>query len=567
MKKKAAAAAAQAPPEFELPRDQGLYFLPLGGSGEIGMNLNLYGHAGKWLMIDLGITFADDSQPALDVIMPDIDYIARRRDKLAGLVLTHAHEDHLGAVPYLWSKLRCPVYATPFAAAVLRRKLKEDGPGEDVPVTEVPLSARFKVGPFELELVTLTHSIPEPNAVAIRTKAGVVLHTGDWKIDEAPLVGEVTDEAALRRLGADGVLAMVCDSTNALREGVSGSELGVRESLERLVGRFKHRVAVACFASNVARLETMARVAAKHDRHAALIGRSLWRMQEAARATGYLAETPEFVAEHDAGYLPRDKVLLVCTGSQGEPRSALARIAQGEHPHITLEKGDAAVFSSRIIPGNERAIFRLQNRLIAQGVEVVTEKDHFVHVSGHPARDELAQMYQWVRPQIAVPVHGEMRHMMAHAELAKECQVHQTVVPANGQVIRLAPGPAETVATVRHGRLALDGTVLRPMDSPVLRDRHRLMYNGAATASVVVDKKGTLKADPAVTARGLLDPEADAADLALVAAAAKAAVAAMKPRDRADDAKIAEAVRRAVRKAILALRGHKPVTDVHVMRV
>ncbi len=568
-KKKAAAAPAASPAleEFELPRDDGLYFLPLGGSGEIGMNLNLYGHRGKWLMIDLGITFADDSQPAIDVIMPDIDYIAQRRDRLAGLVLTHAHEDHLGAVPYLWSKLRCPVYATPFAAAVLRRKLKEDGPGEDVPITEVPLSAKFTVGPFELELITLTHSIPEPNAVAIRTKAGVVLHTGDWKIDDAPLVGDVTDEAALKRLGAEGVLAMVCDSTNAMVEGHSGSELGVRESLEELVGRFKNRVAVACFSSNVARLETMARVAEKHDRHAALIGRSLWRMQEAARDTGYLADTPDFVSEHDAGYLPRDKVLLVCTGSQGEPRSALARIAQGEHPHITLEKGDAAVFSSRIIPGNERAIHRLQNSLVAQGIEVVTEKDHFVHVSGHPARDELTRMYQWVRPRIAVPVHGEMRHMTAHAELAKQCQVQQAIVPANGQVIRLAPGPAETVATVRHGRLALDGTVLRPMNSPVLRDRHRLMYNGAATASVVVDKKGALKADPAVTARGLLDAETDAAELKQVVAAVKAAVAGMKPQDRADDAKIAEAARRAVRKAILALRGHKPVTDVHVVRV
>jgi len=564
---KPAGAAEPHAPEFELPEDRGLYFLPLGGAGEIGMNLTLYGHAGKWLMIDLGITFADDSQPALDVIMPDIGYIAARREKLAGLVLTHAHEDHLGAVPYLWSKLRCPVYATPFAAAVLKRKLKEDGPDEDVPIVEVPLSARFSVGPFDLELITLTHSIPEPNAVAVRTKAGLVLHTGDWKIDEAPLVGAVTDEAALKRLGEEGVLAMVCDSTNALREGESGSELGVRESLEELVGKFRNRVAVACFASNVARLETMARVAARHDRRAALIGRSLWRMQEAARATGYLAGTPEFVSEHDAGYLPRDKVLLVCTGSQGEPRSALARIAQGEHPHIALERGDAAVFSSRIIPGNERAIFRLQNRLVSMGVEVVTEKDHFVHVSGHPARDELVRMYQWVRPRIAVPVHGEARHMLAHAELARECQVQEAVVPANGQVIRLAPGPAEAVATVRAGRVALDGTELRPLDSPVLRDRHRLMYNGAATASVVIDRKGALKADPAVTARGLLDPVDDAAALAEVAAAVGAAVKGLKANERGDDAAVAEAVRRAVRKAILALRGHKPVTDVHVLRV
>ncbi len=544
-----------------------LHFLALGGAGEIGMNLSLYGHAGKWLMIDLGIAFADDSQPALDVIMPDIAFIESQRDALAGLVLTHAHEDHLGAVPYLWDRLRCPVYATPFAAAVLRRKLKENGGGIEVPVTEVPLSAQFGVGPFELELVTLTHSIPEPNAVAIRTTAGTVLHTGDWKLDEAPLVGEVTDEAALRRLGAEGVLAMVCDSTNVLVAGASGSESEVREILAALVGRYRQRVAVALFASNVARLETMAEVARRHDRHCALIGRSLWRMQDAARATGYLAGTPPFVSEHDAGYLPRDKVLLVCTGSQGEPRSALARIVAGTHPHIVLEPGDAAIFSSRVIPGNERAIYRLQNQLVQQGVEVVTEKDHFVHVSGHPARDELTRMYQWVRPRIAVPVHGEARHLAAHAELARECQVPQQIVPANGRVIRLAPGPAEIVAAVPAGRLALDGSVVRPIESPVLRDRHRLMYNGSAVATVVVDAKGALAAAPRISARGILDPEADRDALDAVAKAVSEAVEALPKAERRDDGAVGEAARRAVRRTIVALRGHKPLTEVHVVRI
>lgn len=544
-----------------------LYFLALGGAGEIGMNLNLYGHAGQWLMIDLGITFADDSQPALDVIMPDIGFIEQRREALAGLVLTHAHEDHLGAVPYLWDRLRCPIYATPFAAAVLKRKLKENGPDIEVPVTEVPLSAKFGVGPFEIELVTLTHSIPEPNAVAIRTRAGTVLHTGDWKLDQEPLVGDVTDEAALRRLGAEGVLAMVCDSTNVLVEGESGSESEVRESLSKLVGQFKQRVAVALFASNVARLQTMAEVASRHDRHCALIGRSLWRMQDAARATGYLAGTPPFVTEHDAGYLPRDKVLLVCTGSQGEPRSALARIVANTHPHIVLEPGDAAIFSSRVIPGNERAIFRLQNQLVQQGVQVVTEKDHFVHVSGHPARDELTQMYQWVRPRIAVPVHGEARHLAAHAELARECQVPQQLVTANGKVIRLAPGPAEIVATVPAGRLALDGSVVRPIESPVLRDRHRLMYNGSAVATVVVDDKGKLAATPKISARGILDPESDRAALDEVAEAVRAAVEALPKAERREDDKVQEAARRAVRRSIVALRGHKPLTEVHVVRI
>jgi ribonuclease J len=518
-------------------------------------------------MIDLGITFADDSQPALDVIMPDIGFIEQRREALVGLVLTHAHEDHLGAVPYLWDRLRCPIYATPFAAAVLKRKLKENGPGIDVPVTEVPLSAKFGVGPFEIELVTLTHSIPEPNAVAIRTRAGTVLHTGDWKLDQEPLVGDVTDEAALRRIGAEGVLAMVCDSTNVLVEGESGSESEVRESLSKLVGQFKQRVAVALFASNVARLQTMAEVAARHDRHCALIGRSLWRMQDAARATGYLAGTAPFVTEHDAGYLPRDKVLLVCTGSQGEPRSALSRIVANTHPHIVLEPGDAAIFSSRVIPGNERAIFRLQNQLVQQGVQVVTEKDHFVHVSGHPARDELTQMYQWVRPRIAVPVHGEARHLAAHAELARECQVPQQVVPANGKVIRLAPGSAEIVATVPAGRLALDGSIVRPIESPVLRDRHRLMYNGSAVATVVVDDKGKLAATPKISARGILDPESDRAALDEVAEAVRAAVEALPKAERREDDKVQEAARRAVRRSIVALRGHKPLTEVHVVRI
>jgi ribonuclease J len=557
---------APSPGTVDIAGADSLHFLALGGSGEIGMNLNLYGHAGKWLMIDLGITFADDSQPALDVIMPDTAFIESERDKLVGLVLTHAHEDHLGAVPYLWDRLRCPVYATPFAAAVLRRKLKENG-GMEVPITEVPLSARFAVGPFDLELITLTHSIPEPNAVAIRTPAGTVLHTGDWKLDDTPLVGDATDEDALRRLGDEGVLAMVCDSTNALREGESGSEGAVRESIAELVGRFKNRVAVASFASNVARLETMAAVAARHDRRAALIGRSLWRMQDAARATGYLAATPPFVSEHDAGYLPKDKVLLVCTGSQGEPRAALARIVADEHPHIVLERGDAVIFSSRIIPGNERTIYQLQNQLVSKGIEVITERDHFVHVSGHPARDELTRMYQWVRPRIAVPVHGEARHIAAHAALARECQVQQAIEPRNGQVIRLAPGPAAVVGSVEHGRLALDGSVVRPIDSPVLRDRHRLMYNGSAIATVVVDDKGRLAAPPRITARGLLDAESEQAALDEIAEAVRAAIEALPRADRRDDDAVAEAARRAVRRTMQALRGHKPVTDVHVVRV
>src|SRR5882757_4912786 len=409
-------------------RPDELVFLPLGGAGEIGMNLSLYGFGGEWLMVDCGVTFGGDAMPGLDVIMPDPGFIAERSDRLAGLVVTHGHEDHIGAIPYLWKRFRCPVYATPFARALLYEKLVEAGLQHEIPITEVPLSGKFTVGLFEIELITLTHSIPEPNAVVIRTPLGAILHTGDWKLDPAPLVGEISDEVALRRLGEEGVLAMVCDSTNALRPGHSGSEATVREALIDLVGRYDRRVAVACFASNVARLESIAAAAVANDREVALVGRSLWRIYKAARDTGYLRNTPPFLSEDEAAAVPRDKILLVCTGSQGEPRAALSRIAQGDHPHVKLDSDDAVIFSSRIIPGNERAIGRLQNKLAKAGVVIVTEHDHFVHVSGHPAQDELAKMYQMVRPRIAVPVHGETRHLMAQARLAEQCQVPQSIV-------------------------------------------------------------------------------------------------------------------------------------------
>ncbi|HUL07353.1 MAG TPA: ribonuclease J [Candidatus Acidoferrum sp.] len=544
-----------------------LLFCALGGAGEIGMNLNLYGHAGKWLMVDLGVTFGDDRTPGIEVIMPDIHFIEERRRDLVGLVLTHGHEDHIGAVPYLWPRLRCPIYATPFTAALVRNKLREVEGGDEADITEIPMSGRFRLKPFELELVTLTHSIPEPNAVVIRTPAGTLLHTGDWKLDPDPLVGEVTDEAALRRLGEEGILAMICDSTNALVHGESGSEATVRDSLDELVGKLPQRIAVACFASNVARVESIARIAARHDRQVALVGRSLWRIAEAARDNGYMKDLAPFITEHDVGYLPREKALLICTGSQGEPRSALARIAREEHPNVSLEKGDTVVFSSRIIPGNEHSIGELQNKLVKLGVEVVTERDHFVHVSGHPARDELVAMYQWVRPKIAIPVHGEARHLAAHARLAESCQVSQALVIENGDIVRLAPGPAEVVDQAPTGRLGLDGTTLIPLDGSVMRARHRAVWSGAAVATLVLDKAGRLKADPQVTVQGLLDPELDAADIDDVAAAVRAAVAALSGDDRGDDAAVKEAARLAVRRTLHASRGKKPVTDVHVVRV
>lgn len=548
------------------PGKDELLFLPLGGAGEIGMNLNLYGHAGKWLMIDLGITFGDERTPGVDIVMPDPAFIVERRGDLAGLVLTHAHEDHLGAVPYLWSQLQCPVYATPFTAAVLRRKLRESGLGDQVPIHVVPMSGKFGVGPFELELITLTHSIPEPNAVVVRTSLGAVLHTGDWKFDPEPLVGPASDEAALRRLGEEGVLAMIGDSTNALVEGQSGSEAEVRKGLDNLIGQFDTRIAVACFASNVARLETIAKVAAAHDRHVALVGRSLWRIVEAAKETGYLTDLPEFVTEHDVGYLPRNKMLMICTGSQGEPRSALARIARRDHPTVSLEPGDVAVFSSRRIPGNEKAIGELQNDLTRLGVKVVTDSDHFIHVSGHPARDELTAMYHMVRPRIAVPVHGEARHLAAHARLAEDCQVSETVVIDNGTVIRLAPGRVEVVGEVQSGRLGLDGTNLIRLDAGQLKIRHRMVFNGAAVATLVVDGQSKLAAAPQVSVQGVYEVEDSQAQAAVVAAV-RQAVEGLPAALRRDDETLKETARLAIRRALHASHGKKPVTQVHLVRI
>jgi ribonuclease J len=549
------------------PGSDELLFLPLGGAGEIGMNLNLYGHAGKWLMVDLGVTFGDEATPGIEVIMPDPRFIEERRGDLVGLVLTHAHEDHLGAVPYLWERLGCPVWATPFTAAVLRRKLHETGLAGRVPILEVPLSGRFQAGPFEIELVTLTHSIPEPNALVIRTNAGTVLHSGDWKFDPEPLVGAPSDIDALRRLGEERILALVCDSTNALVAGHSGSEAEVREELIRLFGRFENRIAVACFASNVARLESVVHAALAHDRHVALVGRSMRRIVEAAQETGYLQGLPPFVSEHDAGYLPREKVALLCTGSQGEPRSALARIARNDHPQVALDPGDAVIFSSRVIPGNEKAIGALQNDLARLEVEIVTAEDEPVHVSGHPAREELARMYQLVRPRIAIPVHGERRHLEAHARLAEECQVPHAIAAENGRMIRLAPGPAEVAAEVAFGRLGLDGSALVPLGGALIKHRHRISASGSAVATLVMGRDGRLLAEPQVTLHGLVDPEADGAALGSAAAAVRSAVEALNPGQRTDDAAVKEAARLAVRRYIHAERGKKPLTDVHLVRV
>lgn len=549
------------------PGAEELLFLPLGGAGEIGMNLNLYGQSGKWLMVDFGITFGDDTTPGVDVITPDPKFIAERKEDLVGLVLTHAHEDHLGAVPYLWPEIGCPIYATAFTASVLRRKLAETDFGNRVEIHEIPLSGTFQLGPFEIELITITHSIPEPNAVVIRTNAGTVMHTGDWKLDPDPLVGLSTDEKRLAEVGEEGVLAMVCDSTNALVPGSSGSEGDVRRNMIELVGKLERRVAVACFASNVARLETIARVGEATDRSVALVGRSLWRIYESAKENGYLTDIPPFITEKDIGYLPPERVLMICTGSQGEPRAALPRIAYGDHPDVTLEEGDAVIFSSRIIPGNEVAIGRLHNRLTTRGVEIITSKDAEIHVSGHPARDELIQMYDWIRPQIAVPVHGEARHMIAHAKLARECQVPQPIVTKNGSMIRLAPGRAEIIDEVFSDKLALDGNRLTPLSSQAIKDRRRMTYHGTAVATIAVDAKGWLITDPIITVNGVYDDEDEDEIVEEVREAVATAIEDLRPDQRRDDDFLSEMVRRAVRRRISGMCGKKPHTEIHLVRV
>jgi len=538
-----------------------LVFLPLGGSGEIGMNFNAYGFGPpndrRWIIVDCGVLFGrEGSSPGVDLIMPDIRFLAEQRENVLGIIATHAHEDHIGAIAHLWPSLRCPVYATPFTARLIMGKLDEAGLTSKLQVKEVPVGGKLTLGPFSLDFISITHSILEPNLLAIRTPLGVVAHTGDWKIDPNPMLGEATDTAALEALGDEGVLALVCDSTNALVPGSSGSEAKVRENLTALIGTLKGRVAVTGFASNVARLDTVARAAKVHGRRVALVGRSMQKMVAAARETGYLKDMPPVLDEAEVADLPAHKVLYLCTGSQGEPRAALARIAAGNHPNVSLSKGDAVIFSSRVIPGNELAIAEIQNKLAASGIALLTAEDHFVHVSGHPCRDELAQMYRWIRPKLAVPVHGEMRHQVSHAALARELQVPQAIVPQNGQMFRLAPGRPELIDEVPSGRLHMDGRVLVAEGEGLAKDRRAMAFAGLLVVSLVVDSKGRIAADPVVLGEGM--PEA------VEEAVLKAVEDTLSKNKRSDPDDLAENVRRAARRAAHDAWGKKPVTRVLV---
>ena len=544
-------------------RDE-LVFLPLGGSGEIGMNFNAYGfgpaHRRQWIVVDCGITFGREThEPGVDVILPDIRFLAEQRDAVLGIVATHAHEDHIGAIAPLWPSLKCPIYATPFTAKLIEGKLAEAG--LSVPVRQVPVGGSLSLGPFAIDFISITHSILEPNLLAIRTPLGLIAHTGDWKIDPDPVLGEVTDSDAIRKLGDEGVLALVCDSTNALVPGHSGSEAKVRSSLSDLVGGLKGRVAVTAFASNVARLDSVAHAARRHGRTLALVGRSMHKIVGAARDSGYLKDFPQTLDAREAADLPGRKVLYLVTGSQGEPRAALARIAEGNHPDVRLGKGDAVIFSSRVIPGNDLPIFEMHNKLSALGVEVLTAEDHFVHVSGHPARDELAEMYRWTRPRIAVPVHGELRHMAEHARLAKSLQVPESLVPANGQLYRLAPGPAELIDEVPSGRLHMDGRVLVAEGEGLAKTRRAMGYAGLIAITLVLDQKGRPASEAAILAEGMPQP---------VEAAIRTAVDETLDRynpKKTDAEELRETVRRAARRAAQDAWGKKPITRATVVEL
>ena len=552
-------------------RDPELVFVPLGGVGEIGMNLYLYGygpaHDRQWLVVDMGITFGGDHEPGIDVVLPDITFLESERQNVVGLVLTHAHEDHLGAVADLWPRIGndVPVYATPFTAAMLASKLNENAAAKDMQLKTVPMGSRHSIGPFDIEFVAMSHSIPEPSAVIIKTPLGTVLHSGDWKLDENPLTSAPTDEKRLRALGDEGLAALICDSTNAVRDGISPSEADVAVTLEKLIKQAPQRVAVTTFASNVARIRSVANAARAADRELVIVGRAMYRVIDAAQQTGYLDPNLHFLEETAFDRLRPQNVVALCTGSQGEARAAMARIASGEHPNVGLDAGDWVIFSSRTIPGNEKAVSRVQNALADNAVEVITDQDALVHVSGHPRRGELEQLYAWTRPPAAVPMHGEGRHLESHARLAERLGIKQVVRARNGDMVRLLPEPAGIIDDVPVGRIYRDGAILTRADEGQIRERRKLSFSGLVAVSVVLSNKSMLLADPEVTLSGL--PELDREGTPLAEIARDAALGAIEsiPRPRRkDQALVAEAVRRSVRAAINQAWGKKPVCSVLV---
>ena len=538
-----------------------LLFVALGGSGEIGMNVNLYGCRGQWIMVDLGLTFADSSYPGIELILPDLEFIEGQQERLAGIVLTHGHEDHIGALPYLAEELKSPLFATPFTAGLIAGKLEEEGLTGQVKLNIVERGGSIELGPFKVSFVALSHSIPEGNGVLIETPFGNIFHTGDWKIDETPVIGEAPSTEALTEIGDRGVLALVCDSTNVFQDKPSGSEESVHAGLLAKVAEAKGRVLVTTFASNAARLQTIGRVARETGREVCIAGRSLERILRVAQATGYLKDFPPPIGFDEAMRLPKSAVLIIATGGQGEPRAALGRIAGGTHD-LKLSEGDTVIFSSRIIPGNEVAIGRIMNQLSDLGIRIITERQAHVHVSGHPGRPELIEMYNWVRPQIVVPVHGEARHLAEHARVALAHGVSHAIVQKNGAVIRLAPGEPKKIEEVRVGQLVLDGDVILPADGSTVNERRRMGYGGLITVALPIGDNGELAGTPLIRPFGV-PVEEDREDF--IADATDAAKRAYSPGGQEDAAR--ESVRLAVRRCATLWTGKKPLVEVMILQV
>ncbi|MFC3725519.1 ribonuclease J [Neoaquamicrobium sediminum] len=547
-----------------------LVFCPLGGVGEIGMNFALYGlgpvGAREWIVVDVGVTFPDATLPGVDLVLPDTRFIESEVANLRGIVITHAHEDHYGALLDIWPRLKKPVWMTPFSAGLLGAKRRMDG-GPEIPVQIFNAGDRFQVGPFDIEAVGVTHSIPEPVSLAIRTPLGMVVHTGDWKIDPAPTIGRKTDEQRFRALGDEGVRALICDSTNAMREGESPSEEAVGEGLKGVIEAAAGRVAVTTFSSNVGRIRSIAEAARDAGRQVLVLGSSLKRVINVATELGYLDGLPEFVEEEDYGYIPRENLVILCTGSQGEPRAALAKLARDEMRNVALSPGDTVVYSSRVIPGNEKAILETKNLLIEQGIKIIEDSDALVHVSGHPRRNELKRMYEWTRPQVLVPVHGEAAHLVAHGALGASAGIPEVAQVRNGDMIRLAPGPAEIIDQVPSGRMFKDGKLIGSDETMGIRDRRKLSYVGHVAVNVVLDDRYEIAGDPDLVAVGVA--KADAAGEELEELMLDAAIGAIEsiPRVRRKDLDlVAEAVRRAVRSAANDAWGKKPIVTVFVTR-
>lgn len=559
-------------PDSAVTTDE-LVFLPLGGCGEIGMNLNAYGygpaHARRWIIVDVGVTFGGPDTPGIDLICADPAYLVG--EQIDAVFLTHAHEDHIGAIGLLYPLLRtkAPIYATPFTAELVRGKMQERGV-DTKRLKTIALEASVTAGPFTVRYMTLTHSIPEPNALAIETPAGMILHTGDWKIDPEPLIGASTDIEGLTALGDRGVLAMVCDSTNVFESGEAGSEDTVRKGLIELIGKQTGAVAVTTFASNVARVKSIIEAANLAGRDVCLVGRSMHKITGAAKAVGILPPNLEFVDESEAGFLPPENILYLCTGSQGEPNAALSRIARGDHRHVSLRPEDTVIFSSRLIPGNETSVYAMQNMLAEQGIRIITPRmvSEPIHVSGHPCRDELRRMYQWVRPRVSIPVHGERRHIVEHAAYAKSLQVQSALTPRNGSLMRLAPGEPVIIDEVPAGRLMLDGSRLVPEAAEGLIERRRLSVSGLIMATVCLDDSGGIVDGPVIAVKGLSESDGRIADESLepLDVAAMRALEGIKKRDRMDDEVVEKVVGRALRKACEIEFGIRPLIEVIVLR-